>query len=163
MGRTANVTRQSILSAARDLLRQGGKAPSVGAVAARAGVSRLSVYHHFGSHEGLLEAVASGATGPAAAGDLQETIAAAVRHWASDPALFRRLHTAVGPPHELASTLAAADRLRPGCSIKEAEDVLAILTSFAAFDGLHQDGRRSAQAVIEILMRMAGSILQPQT
>ena len=118
------------------------------------------MYHHFGSHAGLLEAVAAGATGPAPTGDLHETIAAAVRHWAGDPALFRSLPAEIEPPHDLAMALAAADQLRPGCSIKEAEDVLAILTSFAAFDRLHQDGRRSPQAVIEILTRMAGSILQ---
>ena len=46
-------------------------------------------------------------------------------------------------------------------SLKEAEDVIAVLTSFAAFDRLHQDGRRSTAAVIEILMRMAGSIINP--
>ena len=46
-------------------------------------------------------------------------------------------------------------------ALKEAEDVIAVLTSFAAFDRLHQDGRRSTAAVIEILMRMAGSILNP--
>lgn len=121
------------------------------------------MYHHFGSHAGLLEAVAAGATGPRAGSDLKETIAAAVRHWASDPALFRRLPAEIEPSHELAMALAAADRLRPGCSIKEAEDVLAVITSFAAFDRLHQDGRRSPQAVTEILTRMAGSILQPPT
>ena len=35
------------------------------------------------------------------------------------------------------------------------------LTSFAVFDRLHQDGRRSPSAVAEILMRLAGAILSP--
>lgn len=136
-------------------------------MAARAGVSRLSVYHHFGSHPGLIEAVTALASAPRTAGDIEETLAKAVHHWAADPPLFRRLPAAtslaVEPLHELATRLAAADRLRPGCSIKEAVDVLAMLTSFSAFDRLHQDGRRSTQAVIDILMRLAGSILQPAT
>ncbi len=85
-------------------------------------------------------------------------IAGACAHWASDPALFRRLPAtdAVDADgiHVLASDLAEADRLRPGCSVREAEDVIAIATSFAAFDRLHQDGRRSTAAVAEILLRM---------
>ena len=59
----------------------------------------------------------------------------------------------------LAERLADEDELRPGCSIKEAEDVIAALTSFAVFDRLHRDGRRSAAAVTEILGRLAGGIL----
>jgi hypothetical protein len=59
----------------------------------------------------------------------------------------------------LAERLAAADELRAGCSIKEAEDVIALLKSFPTFDGLHQDGRRSAGAVAGILMRLATAIL----
>ncbi|MGA8921934.1 MAG: hypothetical protein WB682_02230, partial [Candidatus Dormiibacterota bacterium] len=59
----------------------------------------------------------------------------------------------------LAERMAAADRLRPGCSIKEAQDVIGVLTAFETFDRLHQDGRRSAAAVAEILMRLGGGIL----
>jgi hypothetical protein len=61
----------------------------------------------------------------------------------------------------LAERLASADQLRPGCSLKEAEDVIGALTSFAVFDRLHQDGRRSSTAIAEILMRLAGAILSP--
>lgn len=164
---TAERTRRSIMIAARDLLRAGGKEPTVGEIAGRATVSRLSVYHHFGSRAGVLEAVASDARSPRPAADLHELIAGAVANWATDPPLFRRLAAAAtidsGPLHEVAVSLAAADRLRPGCSLKEAEDVLGVLTSFAAFDRLHQDSRRSTQAVTEILMRMAGSILNAPT
>jgi hypothetical protein len=109
----------------------------------------------------VLTAVAAeaGSPAPAATGDLRSFVATAVAHWATDPPLFRRVPEPPVPTHELASRLAAEDRLRPGCSLKEAEDVIAVLASFAAFDRLHQDGRRSTAAVTEILMRMAGSIL----
>ena len=163
----AAVTRRAILQAAQALLRDRPGEPTVGAIAAQAGVSRLSVYHHFGSRAGVLAAVAEAAYASAMSGgtDLRSFVAEAVAHWASDPPLFRRLSTPEvhERPRELAARLAADDRLRPGCSLKEAEDVLAVLTSFAAFNRLHQDGRRSTAAVTEILIRMAGSILNPHT
>jgi hypothetical protein len=64
-----------------------------------------------------------------------------------------------GADRALAERLAAADQLRPGCSLKEAEDVIGTLTSFATFDRLYKDGRRSASAVAEILMRLVSAIL----
>jgi AcrR family transcriptional regulator len=173
----ARRTRSAVLKAARDLVATGlSGSPSVVAVAARAGVSRLTVYSHFGSKEGLLDALvaeARGADGPDRALDsgdpkqgLERILAEACTHWASDPSLFRRLPPiALGAGGEasddrrLAERLAAVDELRPGCSIKEAEDVIALLRSFATFDRLHQDGRRSAAAVAGILMRLAAAIL----
>ncbi len=174
-------TRAAVLTAARELVAAGGGSNlSVGAVARRAGVSRLTIYNRFGSRSELLRAVAGEAhrrTGaaPAAAGDvedprqqLRDRIASACASWASDPALFRALPavTTAGDPaalkdRALAERLASADQLRPGCSLKEAEDVIGALTSFEVFDRLHQDGRRSSAAVAEILMRLAGAILSP--
>ena len=167
-GRAAR-TRASILAATRDLLIGGStRPPTVGEVASNAGVSRLTVYHHFGSHAGLIAALAAEARSMPRPGEeisgleqLRATIRRSCEHWARDPALFRRLPAAAeigAPDHELAQRLAADDGLRPGCSLKEAEDMIAVLTSFAAFDRLHQDGRRSTAAVVEILMRMAGAI-----
>lgn len=171
-------TRTAILTAARDLVATGpGGSASVGAVAARAGVSRLTVYSHFASKQGLLGALAAEARGaagrPAGALDsgnprreLERVLAEACAHWASDPSLFRRLPPLAlsegGEPSQhrrLAERLGAADELRAGCSIKEAEDVIALLASFPTFDRLHQDGRRSAGAVAGILMRLAAAIL----
>src|SRR5579864_4011393 len=55
----ADKTRARIVAAARDLLTGGDKRPSfsLDAVAKRAGVTRLTVYHQFASRRGLLEAV----------------------------------------------------------------------------------------------------------
>jgi AcrR family transcriptional regulator len=164
-------TRARLISAARELVTAGsGPLPSAGAVANRAGVSRLTVYHHFGSHAGLLAAVAAAAGPPLPATKegsprerLLKLVAACCRRWASDPALFRRLPEATsaegGEAREIAAALADADQLRPGCSLREAEDVIEIATSFAAFDRLHHDGRRSPAAVAEILNRVAASVL----
>jgi AcrR family transcriptional regulator len=159
--------RAAVLAAARDILA-GATELSVGAVAAAAGVSRLTVYHQFGSRDGLLAALRARVASPHDAeqpGGAQEAfeqhLRAACDRWASDPALCRRLD-GLGAPRgarELAARLSAEDRLRPGCSIREAEDVIEVLTSFAAFDRLHQDGRRTPAAVASILMRLAGGIL----
>lgn len=167
----------SIMAAARDLLAAGGHyAISVGAVASRAGVSRVTVYNRFGSKAGLLRAVADEARrvptlslAPESGdprGRLRQRITESCVRWASNPPLFRRLPE-VGslenePPGEeraLAERLAAADQLRPGCSLREAEDVIGTLTSFSTFDRLHKDGRRPPSVVAEILMRMATAIL----
>jgi AcrR family transcriptional regulator len=50
--------RKAILDAARDILAQGGsEAPSLSAVAQRAGLARSSIYQYFASKDDLLEAV----------------------------------------------------------------------------------------------------------
>jgi len=171
-------TRTLVLEAARDLVASPeGAGLSLGAVARKAGVSRLTIYNQFGSREGLLRAVAgeahrrpSESVPTLAPGDAREElrrrISTACARWASNPALFRGLSpvaTAHGrhpdDDRRLAESLASADQLRPGCSLKEAEDVIGALTSFPMFDRLHGDGRRSAAAVAEILMRLAAAIL----
>lgn len=172
-------TRAAVLAAASELVAAAGDSTlSVGAVAKRAGVSRLTIYNRFGSRSGLLRAVAGEAHRRTLAPpgeraedpreELRNRLNAACATWASDPALFRALPavTSTGDPaanrdRALAERLASADQLRPGCSLKEAEDVIGALTSFATFDRLHQDGRRSSAAVAEILMRLAGAILSP--
>jgi TetR/AcrR family transcriptional regulator, mexCD-oprJ operon repressor len=53
---TAERNVQAILDAAEALLHEGASA-SIAAVAARAGVSRVTVYAHFASREAILEAV----------------------------------------------------------------------------------------------------------
>jgi TetR/AcrR family transcriptional repressor of mexCD-oprJ operon len=53
---TAERNAQSIVDAAEALLEEGA-APSIAAVAARAGVSRVTVYAHFKTREAILEAV----------------------------------------------------------------------------------------------------------
>jgi hypothetical protein len=161
-------TSASILAAARELVA-GGSVVSVGEIARRAGVSRITVYNRFGSRTGVLRALAPPPEGPVEPegnprellrGRLAETSA----RWSTDPSLFRHLPRALDAggsvsDRDLAERLAGADQLRPGCSIKEAEDVIGALTSFEVFDRLHRDGRRTTAAVREILWRLAAGIL----
>jgi AcrR family transcriptional regulator len=165
-------TAQSILSAARRLLAHSPATEvSVGAVAREAGVSRLTVYQRFGSRSGLFDALRPVQASSVASehDDPREALRAhflqACESWAADPTLHRHLPAAAsGKPESalrLADRLLAADALRPGCSIREAEDVITALESFVVFDGLHRDGRRSPAAVTDILMRLAAGILHP--
>lgn len=167
--RQASVDRtgQSILAAARELV-SGGSPVSVGAIARRAGVSRITVYNRFGSRRSLLQSLAP--TPPLAELPEQEPREAlrqyflrACTTWAANPGLHRNLPASAlvdsTTERRLAERLGAADTLRPGCSIKEAEDVIGALSSFPVFDRLHKDGRRSPAAVSEVLMRLAGGIL----
>ena len=168
-------TRSAILAASRELVAEHGPAASMGMVAERAGVSRVTVYNQFGSKERLLEALAAGistrsdsAQEPSSnpRNELRRLIGQSCIAWSSDPGLYRRLDDhrrwkSEESDRDLAERLASHDQLRPGCSLKEAEDVIGILSSFAVFDRLHKDGRRSPSAVAEILMRMAGEFLAP--
>lgn len=164
----ADATRQAVLRAARELVASGS-APSVGEIARRAGVSRVTVYNRFGGRSNLLAALQPGPSGsppaaPTARQALRAHLEQACHRWAADASLYRNLGVPVqaairDEERRLAERLAAESALRPGCSLKEAQDVIATVSSFAVFDGLHGDGRRSPAAVLEILLRLAGAIL----
>jgi AcrR family transcriptional regulator len=162
-------TRASILHAAHEEV-VAGEGLSVGRVARRAGVSRITVYNRFGSRSGLLRALTEQMPAPPqqmepdadARSQLQRLITTACSTWASHALLLRHLprHDEESGLHrQLAERLASTDELRPGCSIKEAEDVIAALTSFDMFERLYRDGRRTPAAVAEILARLASAIL----
>ena len=171
----AGRTRSRILAAARDLVSELGPEASVELVARRAGVSRITIYNQFGSKSGLLEVLSTqarpvsgdvppGIPGAGSSDELRLHIEQACAAWAKDPRLYRQLAVRTSgersdQDHALAERLAAQDRLRPGCSIKEAEDVIGILTSFPVFDRLHKEGRRPPSAVAEILIRMTSGFI----
>jgi AcrR family transcriptional regulator len=164
-----DATARSILAAARELVQEAPIAEvGVAQIARRAGVSRVTVYNRFGSREGVLGALAARRADPEPDGadpveDLRRYLAGSCSRWAADPPLFRNLGPASVPddagPRVLAERLAAADRLRPGCSLREAADVIGLLASFPVFDRLHHDGRRSPGAVVEVLMRLGAGVL----
>lgn len=138
------------------------------AVARKAGVSRITVYNVFGSRAKLIEQlIPSQPQAPSEAAvnpreELRQLLLNSCARWAVNPALFRHLPSLPEGgegDRGLAERLANADALRPGCSIKEAADVIGALASFPVFDRLHHDGRRSPAAVAEILIRLAGSLL----
>src|SRR6202166_982833 len=123
-------TRSAILAAAREVVSELGPESSLGRVAERAGVSRITIYDQFGSKAGLLDALAADTARPPMseapeeraadpAHALRRRIELACAAWASDPRLYRQLPVRGqgGRPdldRALAEQLAAADRLRPG-------------------------------------------------
>lgn len=158
-------TTAAIVAAAREVVSAGGRA-SMAAIADRAGVARATLYHRFPSRSHVLAALAppapaTGAGSGSAVEALHQAFQRSAAAWAADPALYRALRPEDGgeAARELAQRLAASDALRPGCSLREAEDVIGALTSFAVFDRLHRDGRRAPAAVAEILARLVGGIL----
>jgi AcrR family transcriptional regulator len=174
-------TRSAILTGAREVVAELGSGWSMGKVAERAGVSRITVYNQFGSRARLQEALMDPprsaprideSDGPDqsaldASRQLKLRVEQACAAWATDPALYRQLNgfrreddVQPGENRALAESLAAHDLLRPGCSIKEAEDVIGILLSFPAFDRLHKTGRRPVSAVAEILLGMASGVMR---
>jgi Bacterial regulatory proteins, tetR family len=154
-------TASAILRATLELVAERPSPPAVAAIARRAGVSRATVYNRFGSRSSLLAAITP--THHIEGDDLREHLQRVCATWAESPALYRNLPPEPGSgdaaARRIAERLAQADALRPGCSIKEAEDVIALLTTFPVFDRLHRDGRRSPAAVTDVLMRLAGGIL----
>jgi AcrR family transcriptional regulator len=109
-----------IISAARDLLASGKSSAgfSVEAVARRAGVARMTVYHQFGSLAGLLEglcdslAIAGGMNHladafrrPDALDALDHFIAVFIQFWESDRAVIRGLGALAVLDPELAAVL----------------------------------------------------------
>lgn len=161
-------TRGRLLAAAAALLREpGGGTLSLEAVAAAAGVTRLTVYNQFGSRRGLLEATfdalasAGGIAdlaGAMALSDPREALAALVAvfcsFWGSDDGLVGLFATAAGDP-ELAESLAERnERRRLALAVlvrrqggrdeqpqRDIVDLLFALTSFAVFHMLRSGGR----------------------
>jgi AcrR family transcriptional regulator len=125
-GASTAETRRRILEAARRLLAEGTNTDlGLDAIAQSAGVTRMTVYNHFRSRTGLLEAVydelaargvvhrareALGQQDPAAA--LAAFIQGLVHFWSSDPVVIRRLHALAALDAEIARGLAAREGRR---------------------------------------------------
>lgn len=173
-------TRGRILRAARRLLlAKRGADFSLDAVARRARVTRLTVYHQFGSRRGLLEALFDDM---AAKGGLFDALPNAFRQadpeealarfvatfghfWAEGRPIVRRLQALGVLDPELGKAIAGRNewrrqglrvivgRLGRGASSDQAVDVLFTLTSFHTFDTLA--GQRSPEAVVPVVLRLA--------
>lgn len=101
-------TRQQIIDAAARQVRASPEPLTLTGIAARAGVSRATIYRHFGSVTDLLDGVAADLLArsrydrllaalelPDPAGALRQVITAGTGIWAADPVLVRNL-TALG-------------------------------------------------------------------
>lgn len=178
-------TRARLLAAAEDLLRQpGGAALSLDAVAASAGVTRLTVYNQFGSRRGLMEAMldavatAGGLTAVAEAMAMPDPRAALARiveafcgFWSSnagltgiyaaagaDPELQQSLTARNARRRELMAVLVARQGGREPAAQRDVADLLFSLTGFPMFQSLCVDGREP-EAVAALLAALCDRVL----
>src|SRR4051812_40594234 len=178
----AEQTREKITAAVYELLSEGSfHEAAVEGVAERAGVSRATLYQHFRSRVDLVDAICDTfAVNPALVqireavvlpdpdSALDETIALAVRFWASENAILTQLYGVVaidpaasdlvvrqrddrhGEMKRLARHLKGSGRLRSGLSERGALDQLMVLTSYETFSELRLAGR-AEQRITELL------------
>jgi AcrR family transcriptional regulator len=185
----AAAKRDRVIEAAARSLREDASIAtfSLDAVAKAAGVTRLTVYHQFGSRRGLLEAVfddiarqgglaqiadAMAMSDPRAALDRLVEIFCAF--WSRDPAVGR-LHEAMATDPEFAQALIERnERRRKTIDVlagriagkaasprarQDAVDMIFALTSFAMFAMLGRD--RSANEVCKLVKSACRSALDP--
>ena len=183
----AEATRSRIIAAACALLAGGGKGPfSLEAVARRAGVTRLTVYNHFDSKRGLLEAVFDDLaqrgglyelpavfSNPDPEQGLRLLVSAFSRFWAMHRAMLPSFRAAILADEEIAASLKQrAERRRQGLTVlvgrmmreggqRSAEliDVLFALTAFEVFEALCVRNR-SAKAVEALIQAMVESAVE---
>lgn len=119
-------TRRRILDAAIGLFgEEGFQGTSVSRIAERADVTRATVYHHFDTKLGLIEALVADAADSAGLaeilhlgenaetdGDVRELLDAYTRFWASHEALFRNVIGLAGVDPEAAAVVEARDENR---------------------------------------------------
>jgi len=169
-------TRQRILAAARDVLAFDDQF-SVDAVAARAGVARMTVYNQFGSRAGLLDALFDWLAERGGMASLAEVFAMSdprlaldaflatfCGFWASDRLVLRRLRATAALDSELGALVHRRDEWRRGGLRRllggrpDVVDTVQVLSSFESFDSLAEAGR-SAEEVYEVLRRACRRLL----
>ncbi len=175
----AAAKRDRVIGAAARLLREDASIASfsLDAVAKAAGVTRLTVYHQFGSRRGLLEAIfdeiarqgglvqipeAMAISDPRAA--LERLVEIFCAFWSSDPAVGR-LHEAMATDAEFAQALIErnerrrttidvlirriAGKIASARARQDVVDMIFALTSFSMFAMLGQN--RSAGDVCKLI------------
>jgi AcrR family transcriptional regulator len=173
-------TRTRILEAARGLLSGSGPISfSVDAVAERADVARMTVYNHFGSRRGLVEALSDELAMRGGMGRLPEAFRAStpeaglrrlvevfVGFWDAEQVAIRRLRalTAIDPELTrdnrdlrrrqaigvLVQRLGDETGAVDVTDLERAVDQIWVLTGFDAYDHLASTGK-SADEIVEVL------------
>ena len=173
--------RGRVINAARELLadEKGPPGFTVEAVAAAAGVARMTVYHQFESKRGVLEALFDELANrglvphlgamihqPDPALALDALIDAFSAFWNSDRTVLRRARALASLDLEIAESVRARDERRQGLpawkprELGALTDTLHVLTSFETFDGLLR-GNRSFKATVQIVRDLASAVVRP--
>ena len=165
-------TRARVLGAVHDLLEAGEfHSSTVEQVAERAGVSRASLYQHFGSRVGLIDAMCEVFDANPAlvairdAVDVDRFVELAVEFWASEEKVLAELYgvAAVDPAAAALVDRQTSDRhgelrrlLRArGVESRRAFALLAVLTSFETYVELRRRAGLSKAEVLRTLKEAA--------
>jgi AcrR family transcriptional regulator len=184
---SATQTRGRIVAAASALLAEGGRQLcSLEAVARRAGVTRLTVYNHFESKRGVMEAVFDDLTQNAGLFELAAVFADSdprralnrlvvvfCNFWSTRRAMLAKHRAAIATDDEIAQSLmqcgewrrqgltVLVEQLMPASGQRSADlvDVLFALTSFEMFEALSVRNRRpkAIEALLQALVEQAVS------
>lgn len=181
----AEATRSRVIAAACALLAAGGKRPfSLECVARQAKVTRLTVYNHFDSKRGLMEAVFDDLarrgglfelqavlSDPDPEQALRRLVTTFCRFWATHRATLPNLRAAILADEEMAASLKErAERRRQALTVlvgrmtgdrdrknDDLVDILFALTAFEMFEALCVRKRtvRSVETLIQSLVELA--------
>lgn len=171
-------TRERVVAAVRELLAEGAFHEStVEQVATRAGVSRASLYQHFGSRLGLVDALCDTFDATPALLAIRDTVSLdefvflVVEFWSSEEMILEQLYgvAAVDPAARDLVERQTRDRhgeLRRllqvlGVESKDAFAQLAVLTSFEAYRELRRRAGLPKRAVVEALREAAARAVTP--
>jgi AcrR family transcriptional regulator len=165
--RASTRTRKRVIESVRALLADGSFHDStVEQVADRAGVSRATVYTHFGSRTGLVDAICEGLSALPALAEIRTTtdpgrlIELAVEFWAADEQIFEQLYGAAAVDPAAAAFVEGqrsdrANEVRRIAADKEQEARLLLLTSFESYRELRRGSGLSQADVTKTLQRLA--------
>jgi AcrR family transcriptional regulator len=168
-----NPSRERVLGAVKELLEAGTfHASTVEEVAARAGVSRATLYQHFGSRLGLVDAMCELMAANPLLTALRETddpgefLARVTEFWASEERLLAQLYgaAAIDPAARAFVERQRRDRygeLRRLLAGRDADAVaaFAVISSFEAYLELRRGSSRSKREVVRTLQAMADRLL----
>jgi AcrR family transcriptional regulator len=164
--RQAPASRQRVMEAVRELLREGAFHEStVEQVATRAGVSRATVYQQFGSRLGLVDAICDGLdlTAVEASPDVATLLQSTTEFWAREEPLLSQLYdaAAVDPAAREFVARQTRDRYRqlPRWVDRAQLPILGLLTSFETYVELRRRAGLSQRQVVAHLQRVAADLL----
>ncbi|HWP02463.1 MAG TPA: helix-turn-helix domain-containing protein [Gemmatimonadaceae bacterium] len=174
--RRRSVSRERILAAVRSLLEEGTfHETTVGEVAERAGVSRATLYGHFGSRLALVDAICESFNANPALVALRETddldlwLERVVDFWSSEEKVLVQLYGAAAVDPAARNLVERQTRDRYGELRKllgalgrddgDALAALAVLSSFETYLELRRRLGSSKRQVAAILQRQARALL----
>src|SRR5262245_52485318 len=154
------------MNAVRELLQEGVfHETTVEQVAARAGVSRATVYQQFGSRVGLVDAICDGLdlTAVKDADDVDTLLERSVAFWASEETLLGQLYAAAAVDPAAREFVERQTRDRHAhlarFAGREALPVLALLTSFETYVELRRRVGLTQRRTTSTLQAIAARLL----